>query len=341
VRRALALLFATFVALGATAASAAWAPGGGGNGSSTGLSLGVPTSVAASATNSTTVHVTWAAPSSGPTPGQYMVRRTSPSTATVCTVSSPTMTCDDTGLTASTTYQYTVQSLLGTNWVSSQSSPASATTPGAPTLNVALSVAGNKTAGTAFNVTLTATTNGSTTNTAYTGSKVITFSGASNAPSGSAPTYPASVTFASGVGTASVTLRAAETATLNATDGTISGSTSVTVVAGAATQLQFSSMTPSCASGTVTVGNGGSFVTKVTAYDAWLNPKTGTARTVNLTRSPTMGTGTWSPTSLSITAVNSETTSSATFTIPTGNPPDATVTAAATGLTSDTCLVKR
>ena len=296
-----------------------------------------PSSVGASATSSTAVQITWAAPSSGPTPSQYIVRRTAPTTATVCTVSAPTVTCNDTGLTASTTYSYTVQSLLGTNWSSAQSGAVSATTPSGPTLKVALAVAGTKTAGTAFNVTLTATTNGVTTNTAYTGSKTITFSGPSNAPSGTAPTYPASVTFASGRRHGHImTLKAAETATLNATDGTISGSTSVTVVAGTATQLQFSSSSVDCAAGSVTVGNGGSWITKVTAYDAFLNPKSGTARTVNLTRSPARDRG--APTSLSITTANSETTSSSTYTRPAGNT-SVTVTAAATGLISDTCIV--
>lgn len=338
-KRALAAVFVAFIAFGATAADAAWTPGSGGSGTSTGTTLGLPTSVGATPTSSSAIQITWAAPSTGPAPAQYVVRRTAPTTATVCTVSAPTITCNDTGLAASTTYSYTVEARLGTNWSSGQSGVANATTFNPPTLNVALSVAGSKTAGTAFNVTLTATTNGVTTNTAYTGAKVITFSGPSNAPSGTAPTYPATVTFASGVGTASITLRAAQTVSLGATDGTISGSTSVTVVAGNATQLKYSSSTPSCASGSVTVGNGGSFVTKVTAYDAFLNPKTGTARTVNLTRAP--ASGSWSPTSLAITAANSETTTSATFTIPVGSPPNTVVTAAASGLTSATCTVKK
>jgi hypothetical protein len=338
VRRVLVLLLATFVAFGATAASAAWAPGGGGSGTSAGVTLGVPSSVGAAATSSTAVHITWAAPSSGPTPSQYMVRRTSPTTATVCTVSSPTVTCDDTGLTASTTYQYTVQSFLGTNWSSSQSGAASATTPSGPTLKVALAPTGTKTAGTAFNVTLTATTNGTTTNTAYTGSKTITFSGPSNAPDGTAPTYPASVTFASGVGTASITLRAAETATLDATDGTISGSTSVTVQAGAASQLGYTDTSVSCASGTANVGNGGTFTFKVTAFDAYMNEKTG-ARTINLSRTPTAGT-TLSRTSLAIAAGNSETTSSGSLKIPVGNPSIA-LRAASSGMTTETCTVKK
>jgi hypothetical protein len=338
VRRFLTLAFAIFIALGATAASAAWVPSGSGSGTSTGTTLGVPTSVAANAVNTTTVQVTWAAPGAGPSPSQYVVRRTAPTTATVCTVSSPTATCPDTGLTASTTYSYTVQSRIGTNWVSAQSGTVTATTSAPPTLNVALAVAGTKTAGTAFNVTLTATTNGTTTNAAYTGSKVITFSGPSNSPSGSAPTYPVSVTFASGLGTASVTLKDAETVSLAATDGTISGSTPVTVAAGAATQLQFSSSSVDCSGGTVAVGNGGSWTTKVTAYDALMNPKSGTARTVNLTRSPAQGA--WVPTSLGILAANAETTSSSVYTRVGGNT-DVVVTAAASGLLSDTCTVKK
>jgi hypothetical protein len=110
------------------------------------------------------------------------------------------------------------------------------------------------------------------------------------------------------------------------------------VQAGTATQLGFTSSSVSCASGSVTVGNGGSFTTKVTAFDTWMNPKIGTARTVTLTRSPTSGA--WSPTSLGITAANSETTSSSTYTRPAGNTNE-TVTASASGLTSDTCVVKK
>jgi hypothetical protein len=83
-----------------------------------------------------------------------------------------------------------------------------------------------QTAGTPFNVTVTATTDGTTVNTAYTGTHSITFSG----PTGS-PSYPSTVSFSSGVGTASITLVKAETTTITATDGTIIGtpSSSLTV----------------------------------------------------------------------------------------------------------------
>ncbi|MGZ4678258.1 MAG: fibronectin type III domain-containing protein [Acidimicrobiia bacterium] len=337
-RRFLVAFAAAFLALGSTVALASWIPGNGGSGTSTARSVGLPTSVTATATSSSTVRVAWSAPG-GPsvTPSQYVVRRTAPTTAVVCTVALPT-TCDDTGLAASTTYSYTVEATIGASWSSGQTTPTSATTPSGPTLKVSVAV-GNKTAGTAFTVTLTATTNGVATNTAYSGVKTITFSGPGNAPSGAAPTYPASVTFASGVGTASVTLRNVETVGLAASDGTISGSTSVTVVAGAASQLKYTSSSVDCSSGSVTVGNGGSFTSKVTAYDAFLNPKTG-ARTVNLTKSPT-NTGSMSPTSLSIAAAGSETSASFTFTLNVGNPANTTVTAASSGLTSAACIVKK
>ena len=86
---------------------------------------------------------------------------------------------------------------------------------------------------------MTATTNGITVDTTYTGNHAVTFSGPSNGPSGTPPSYPATVNFAAGIGTANITLVAAQTVSLQATDGTRSGATSVTVVAAAASKLGF------------------------------------------------------------------------------------------------------
>ena len=72
------------------------------------------------------------------------------------------------------------------------------------------------TAGTAFTETVTAKDAYANTATGYTGAKAVTFSGPSNAPNGTAPTYPGSVTFAAGVGTASITLTDVQTTTLTA-----------------------------------------------------------------------------------------------------------------------------
>ncbi len=341
-KRSVALLAVLVVVLlSPQGAFGAWAPSSGGSGTSDSRTIGVPTTVAAAATGNTSIHVTWAAPGGGSaSPSQYVVSRMAPTGATVCTVGSGTFACDDTGLIPATTYTYTVAARVGTNWSSGASSSASATTT-SPGPFLVSAGSGQKTAGTAFTTTVTATTNGVTTDTSYAGVKTISFSGPGVSPSGTSPSYPTTVTFNSGVGTASIRLYAAESATLDATDGTRSGSTSVTVVAGTATQLRYSSSTPSCASGAVAVGNGGSFTSFVTEYDAYLNPKTqtGSSRSVTISRSPSQGS--LNRSSLTIATGSSQTSQSFKYTHPTGNPANTTVTAASSGLTSATCVVSR
>lgn len=79
-------------------------------------------------------------------------------------------------------------------------------------------------AGLAFNVTLTATDEYGNTASSYAGAKTIVWSGPSNSPSAKAPSYPATVTFTAGVGTASIKLYDAQTTTLKAKEGaTIEG----------------------------------------------------------------------------------------------------------------------
>jgi hypothetical protein len=137
---------------------------------------------------------------------------------------------------------------------------------------------GSQTAGTPFNVTLTATTDGTTTDTSYNypSGKVITFSG----PGGN-PTYPATVVFSGGVGTANISLAKAETTTLTADDGTIRGtSSSLTVNAGSFSKLQLLLPGETAAPGTTTgkTGTPGNEVTgvpfnvSVNAVDANWNP---------------------------------------------------------------------
>ena len=86
------------------------------------------------------------------------------------------------------------------------------------------------TAGTAFNETITAFDQFGNTATGFTGTQCITFSGPANSPNGNVPAYPArgacaagqsSVTFAAGVGTASITLYKAGSTTLTATQGAV------------------------------------------------------------------------------------------------------------------------
>jgi hypothetical protein len=95
-------------------------------------------------------------------------------------------------------------------------------------------------AGVAFSETLTATDEWGNTATSYAGAKTLTWSEPSSSPSAKAPSYPATVTFTAGVGTASIKLYDAQTTTLKAKEGatTIEGTTgSFTVKAAIAKKL--------------------------------------------------------------------------------------------------------
>lgn len=108
-------------------------------------------------------------------------------------------------------------------------------------------------AGASHTVTITAKDGGGVTDTTYTGDKTITFSGANNAPDGT--THPTvadktsvarnfgvaeTITFTSGVASGALILVKAETALINATDGTLTATgfeLSVVVTAGTVTKL--------------------------------------------------------------------------------------------------------
>ena len=158
-----------------------------------------------------------------------------------------------------------------------------------------------QTAGTAFNVTLTAKA-GAATNTNYSAAHTIVFTGPSSSPNGTAPTYPATVSFANGVGTATVTLVKAETTTITATEGNIVGTSgSIVVNASAASRLAWTHVTVS--KGTLSspclftctdtgLGNAGTFTANVSVTDALGNTVTnlGSGHTVTVS-TPTSGTG--------------------------------------------------
>ncbi len=134
----------------------------------------------------------------------------------------------------------------------------------------ALSNIGTQTAGTQFNVTITAADPYGNASAGYAGAKVITFSGPSNSPNGTSPTYPASVTFTNGVGTASITLFDAQTTTLTATatGPSLSGTSNSFTVSGRPASA-FSITNP----GNQTVGT--RFTLTITAVDAYGNTDTG------------------------------------------------------------------
>jgi trimeric autotransporter adhesin len=153
-----------------------------------------------------------------------------------------------------------------------------------------------QTAGTAFNVTLTATDEYGNTAKSYAGAKTLAWSGPANAPNSTAPEYPttaSTVTFTEGVGTASLLkLYDAQSTTLKAKEGSIEGTSgSFTVKAGTATQLAFTT-SPS----TPTAENT-AFATqpKVTVQDAWQNTAATNASSVTLTPSGSTLTCTTNP----------------------------------------------
>jgi non-canonical (house-cleaning) NTP pyrophosphatase len=108
----------------------------------------------------------------------------------------------------------------------------------ATTKKLAVSAIAEQTAGTAFNVTLTATDEYGNTTTSYAGAKTIAWSGPASSPSGKAPSYPASVTFTTGVGTASgLKLYDAQSVILKAKEGaTVEGASSAFTVKPAVTK---------------------------------------------------------------------------------------------------------
>jgi hypothetical protein len=125
-----------------------------------------------------------------------------------------------------------------------------------------------QTAGSAFGETLTALDAYGNTASGYTGAKSISFSGPSSSPNSTAPNYPASVSFSGGVGTASITLNKAESTTLTAKDGSVTGASGSFTVSPAAAS-SFSVPTPSAQLA------GSAFEETLTALDAYGNTATG------------------------------------------------------------------
>jgi hypothetical protein len=93
------------------------------------------------------------------------------------------------------------------------------------------------TVGTAFDETITATDAYGNTATAYAGPQTLTFTGPSDGPDDATPAYPATVSFTAGEGTASITLSVAETTTLTATQGTVTGTSPTFTVTAAGVGL--------------------------------------------------------------------------------------------------------
>jgi hypothetical protein len=146
------------------------------------------------------------------------------------------------------------------------------TVKAAATKKLSLTAPSETTVGSAFNVTLTATDEYGNPTTSYAGAKTLAWSGPASSPSGHAPVYPTSattVTFASGVGTASeIDLYDANAAvTLTVKEGaTMKGSATIAVEAAAAKELVVTAL------GEQTAGT--SFTATLTAHDEYGNTAT-------------------------------------------------------------------
>jgi hypothetical protein len=162
-----------------------------------------------------------------------------------------------------------------------------------PAVRFAVTAPAAATAGTAFNVTVTALDAFDNTADGYSGNVHFT-------SSDGAATLPPDSTLTGGTGTFSATLRTSGSRTITATDGAVTGtSNAINVGGGAATHFAVS------APASATAGSAFSFT--VTALDAFNNTATGYAGTVHFTSSdgaPTLpvdstltsGTGTFSAT---------------------------------------------
>jgi len=123
--RLLAGVLATAVTLGALVgvAFAFWQTTDSSNpAAASATSLSAPTGATATETGATSVKIGWTNPGTQVTGAQYeVVRNPGAGQVVVCTVSAPTSTCTDSGLSAQTSYSYSVMAVLD-NWQSSASS---------------------------------------------------------------------------------------------------------------------------------------------------------------------------------------------------------------------------
>jgi hypothetical protein len=155
---------------------------------------------------------------------------------------------------------------------------ASFTVKAAAAASFSLPTPTEREAGVAFSEAVTAWDPWHNTAKSYTGAKTISFSEPSSSPSGLAPSYPATVTFSSGAGSASIKLYDAQTTMLKAKEGatTVEGTSGTFAVKAAATK-KLSLPTPAEQEA------GAAFNVTLTATDEWGNLAVGYAGAKTLT----------------------------------------------------------
>jgi hypothetical protein len=227
------------LSLSASGAFAYWSNTGEANASISLATLAAPT-ISSSTAGAGTVALTWSAviPSAGGTV-EYYVTRDGGAPSSACPSSSSPSTgtsCTDTGVSIGT-HEYTVTAVWRT-WTATSTVKSASVTFGPATHFQVQAASTTPTAGETDNLTITAKDASNNTVSNYSGSKTLTFSEPLSSPNGKAPSYPATVTFTTGVGTAAIKLYDAQTTTVKAKEGTLEGtSPSLTVKAAATKKL--------------------------------------------------------------------------------------------------------
>ncbi len=185
------------------------------------------------------------------------------------------------GVGNATTTLYNVQTLQltakqGSTTVYTGTSAPFSVGPGAASV-LSLASPGTQTAGVSFNQTLTAFDAYGNAATTYNGSPSLSWSGPSNAPDGTHPSYPSNVSFTNGLGSASITLFSAQTTHLTAAQGSLSGTSPNFNVGPNAT----AALKPATPSSSPTAGT--AFNETVTATDNWGNTTPGYSGSESLT----------------------------------------------------------
>lgn len=262
------------VVLGVSGATAYFGTTGAGGATASIGGLGAPTiNVANGGTGTATLAWPAVPPPSGGGPVTYYVTRDGASAGGNCPTSASPGTatsCIDSGLAAGT-YHYTVIAVWR-SW-SAVSDPTAVTVASGPLDHFSLTaVSTTPTAGTADNLTITAEDASDNTVTTYSGPQTVTFSGAGTigayqptvtSRTGSAVAFgtPESIRFTGGVATVSgssngvMVLYKAETANVTVSDGTHTGSLSVTVSAAGAASISATSGGGQSATVSTTFGN--------------------------------------------------------------------------------------
>lgn len=295
----LAAAFATIAVVLGGSALAYFTSQGLGTASAAVGKLNTPAISAATAAAGGTVTVTWGAvtpPGTGTV--RYYVTRDGEDAAGTCpTEAAPTTvtTCKDAGV-AIGSHEYTVTAVWSTWSATSSVKTASVTIGEATKFTISGSASSMTAGGTGINLTITAKDVNNSTVTTYAGSHSLVFSGASASPSGTNPTVANSsgsainfgsataLTFTSGVASVAsskngvLKLYRAGSASVVATEGTLTTPTplAVTVTHGTASKFVLVAANPTPAAGA------GDNLT-ITAQDAYANLATAYTGTQSLT----------------------------------------------------------